>query len=69
MKADKTTRDSSLRECKARLNRILDFINNNLGKKISLKELAEVSHFSIFHMHRIFKALVGEAPNEFIKGN
>jgi AraC family transcriptional regulator len=61
------TKESSIREYKSRINKIMDFINVNLSEKITLEQLAEVSHFSIFHMHRIFKSLVGEAPNEFIK--
>jgi AraC family transcriptional regulator len=67
MKRKTLTKESSLREYKARVNKIMDFINSNLSEKITLEQLAEVSHFSIFHMHRIFKSLVGEAPNEFIK--
>jgi AraC family transcriptional regulator len=61
------TKESSLKEYKARINKILDFINGNLSEKITLEQLAEVLHFSIFHMHRIFKSLVDEVPNEFIK--
>lgn len=50
-----------------RLNKVLDFIELNYDKKISLKKLAEISCFSPFHFLRIFSAFLGETPNAFIK--
>jgi len=57
---------SSLLEYTARLNKVFEYINTNLDKKINLEKLAEISSFSQFHFHRIFLAFVNETPNNFI---
>lgn len=49
-----------------RLNVITEFINQNLDSKISLKQLAELSHFSPFHFHKITRALLNEPIGEYI---
>lgn len=51
----------------ARINRVIDHIENNLEQPLSLTELADVAHFSRFHFHRIFSALVGETLNQFVQ--
>jgi len=48
-----------------RINRVIDHVNNNLGKSISLDELASIAFFSPFHFHRIFVAVTGESVNFF----
>ena len=53
-------------EYTARINRVIDYIEANIGKELSLAELAGVAHFSPFHFHRIFSAMVGETLNGFI---
>lgn len=50
-----------------RINKVIDFIEVNLGSKLLLAELAEVAMFSKYHFHRIFKTVTGENLNEFIK--
>lgn len=50
---------------KRRINRVIDYVNNNLEKTISLEELASVAFFSPFHFHRIFLAVTGETVNYF----
>ncbi|WP_417952755.1 AraC family transcriptional regulator [Flagellimonas myxillae] len=49
-----------------KLNRVLEYIDNHLDEKIELKTLAELSHFSPFHFHRIVKALLGEPIGAYI---
>jgi AraC family transcriptional regulator len=49
-----------------RLNRVLDFIYNNLDQELTLKVLADVAGFSPFHFHRLFKSLVGETLNDYV---
>lgn len=51
----------------ARINRVLDYIDNHLDRELSLTSLAEVACFSPFHFHRIFRAMMGEPLNVFIK--
>lgn len=50
---------------RSRVNKVIDYVNNNLNKSISLEELAAVAFFSPFHFHRIFMAVTGETVNNF----
>jgi AraC family transcriptional regulator len=58
---------STQKEYARRVGAALDFIDRNLGRDISLSGLAAVAHFSPFHFHRIFSALVGESPAEYVR--
>ena len=49
-----------------RLNCIIEYIHANLDQKIDLKTLAEISHFSPFHFHRISRALLGEPIGAYV---
>ncbi|UCH14787.1 MAG: AraC family transcriptional regulator [Bacteroidales bacterium] len=55
-----------LEEYKSRINRVFDYIEQNISKRFSLDELASVSNFSKFHFHRIFHGMTGETPFQFI---
>lgn len=48
------------------LNRVIEYIHNHLDEKIEIKTLAEISHFSQFHFHRISRALLGEPIGIYI---
>jgi AraC family transcriptional regulator len=64
------SRSSSPRTAKEyarRLNLALDHIDGNLGGDLSLGKLAAVACFSPYHFHRIFSALVGEPPAEYVR--
>lgn len=56
----------SKQEYTARINRVMDFIRLNLDKTFDLNTLASVASFSPYHFHRIFTAMVGETPNNFV---
>ena len=43
-----------------RVCRAMNFISRNLERDLSLEEIADAASFSMFHFHRIFKAVVGE---------
>lgn len=58
---------STQKEYARRVGAALDFIDRNLGRDISLSGLAAIAHFSPFHFHRIFSALVGESPAEYVR--
>ena len=49
-----------------RIERVIDYIYKNLDKKISLSDVANVSHFSEFHFHRIFTGIMGETVNDYM---
>jgi AraC family transcriptional regulator len=48
-----------------RINQVIDYLDNNLDRSVSLEELAAVASFSPFHFHRIFVAMMGETLNTF----
>jgi AraC family transcriptional regulator len=50
-----------------RINRVIDYINDHLAEPLPLEELARLAHFSPFHFHRIFRAMVGEPLHAFIR--
>jgi len=45
---------------------IIEHIYNNLDKKISISELAEIVNISHYHFQRIIKSLLGEPVGNFI---
>jgi len=51
----------------ARINRVIDYIEKNIDRDLTLTTLADVANFSSFHFHRIFRALVGETLNSYIR--
>ena len=50
-----------------RVNRAIDHIVRNLAQPLMLEEVSDAAGFSSFHFHRIFKALMGETLNQFVK--
>jgi len=61
MKTDK------VRIYRKRIKNVLRYIEDNIQQDMSLTELAQISHFSDYHFHRIFKSLVGETLKEYIR--
>lgn len=50
-----------------RINRTLVYIQRHVNDEIMLDDLANVAHFSRFHFHRIFTALVGESVSAYVR--
>jgi AraC family transcriptional regulator len=59
--------EATRREYQKRINAVIEYIQNNPGRKIMLKELADIAHFSEFHFHRIFRAFTGESISAYIQ--
>ncbi len=57
---------ASLAEYRARINRVLDHIEQNMDRPLRLEELARVACFSRYHFHRVFSAMMGEPLGQFI---
>lgn len=49
-----------------RVVKAIDFVEENLGKKLSLEEVAKAAYFSPYHFHRLFKIVTKETLNEFV---
>lgn len=56
-------------EYTARINKVQDYIENNLEKEFSLEELSQIANFSAYHFHRIFHAVTGETLFQYIQRN
>ena len=67
MSRESPNREYLLAEYRSRINSVIDYIEANIGSELSLAELAGVAHFSPFHFHRIFGAMVGETLSGFIQ--
>jgi AraC family transcriptional regulator len=48
-----------------RIDRVIDYLRENLDRPVKLAQLANVACFSEFHFHRIFTAVSGETLNNF----
>lgn len=55
-----------LKEYLGRINKVIDYIEVNIGVQFKLEELASVACFSKFHFIRIFQGVTGETPFQFI---
>lgn len=49
------------------VNQAIDYVLLNLAEPLKLEVVAEAAGFSAFHFHRIFRSMVGESLNEFVK--
>lgn len=54
------------KEYKKRIDQVLQYIEANLTNTISLTEVADISHFSVYHFHRIFTGMMDETVNDYI---
>ncbi|WDE08500.1 AraC family transcriptional regulator [Thalassomonas viridans] len=45
----------------------IEFVERNLYDKFTIHEMAAASHYSSYHFSRIFKALVGDTPKQYVR--
>ena len=50
-----------------RMHRVTEHIDRHLDQFLDLESLAEVAHFSPFHFHRLFSALMGETIGAYLR--
>lgn len=62
-----SVKDSTTRDYRERVNRVIFHVERHLGEPLHLEELARVACFSPFHFHRIFAAFTGEPLAAFIR--
>ncbi len=60
-------RSATRQDYEQRILRVLLHIQQHLDEAISLRQLAEVAHFSACHFHRIFRGMVGESLKQHIR--
>jgi AraC family transcriptional regulator len=60
-------RDTTTRDYRERINRVIFHIEAHLDEPLTLENLAKVAHFSPCHFHRIFAAFTGEPLAAFIR--
>lgn len=49
------------------VNKVIEYINLHLPEVINLQHLAQIANISLFHFHRIFKAIINESPGDYIQ--
>jgi AraC family transcriptional regulator len=54
-------------EYERRLHAVVEYVDRHLDDKLDLATLAGVAHFSPFHFHRLFQALMGEPLGDYIR--
>jgi AraC family transcriptional regulator len=50
-----------------RLQRVLQFVDENLQNSIALKDLAAIANLSPFYFSRAFRKLTGSSPQRFVR--
>lgn len=62
-----TTIDKEIQaDYRNRINRVFEFIDENLESDLSLNTVSGIAFFSPFHFHRIFKFVTEETLNEYV---
>lgn len=49
------------------INKVQDYIENNLGESLTIKRLSQMANFSEYHFQRIYGYMTGESLYGFIK--
>jgi len=62
-----TTVPATALEYRRRICKAMNYIAANLDRDLPLEEVARSASFSMFHFHRIFKAVIGETVAEFTR--
>ena len=60
-------RTATVEDYKARILRVLVYIQRHLDEDTPLEDLARVAAFSPYHFHRVFRGMVGESVKEHIR--
>jgi len=66
LRISERTRSATALTYVQRVNLAIDHIVGHLGEPLRLRELARVAMLSPFHFHRVFQALIGSTPAEFV---
>ena len=50
----------------ANIEKVIDYIENNLSNKLDLDKIAEAVHYSKYHLHRLFSDTVGMTIHDYV---
>jgi AraC family transcriptional regulator len=50
-----------------RVNAVIDYIEEHIDEKLTLDLLAGIACFSEFHFHRVFKTVINESLNDYVR--
>ena len=50
----------------ANIEKVIDYIENNLSNKLDLDEISEAVHYSKYHLHRLFSDTVGMTIHDYV---
>ena len=67
LQKDMETKELNKQEYLLRINKVTDYIHNNIDQPLPLQKMAGIACFSPFHFHRVFTILTGETPTDYIK--
>lgn len=59
--------DITRKRYEAKILRVQLFIQSHLDEDLSLERLAEVAEYSACHFHRIFRGIVGESADDYVR--
>lgn len=48
------------------IEKVIDYIENNLSSKLDLEKISEVVHYSKYHLHRLFSDTVGMTIHDYV---
>ena len=48
------------------IEKVIDYIENNLSKKLDLDKISEAVHYSKYHLHRLFSDTVGMTIHDYV---
>jgi AraC family transcriptional regulator len=54
-------------EYNRRMHAVIEYIDRHLDAELDLATLSGVAHFSEFHFHRLFRALLGESLADYVR--
>ena len=67
MRISKKRRSATTTTYLERINLAIDHVVHHLEEPLRLRDLSRVAMLSPFHFQRVFQAMVGETPAEFVK--
>ena len=48
------------------IEKVIDYIENNLSNKLDLEQISEAVHYSKYHLHRLFSDTVGMTIHDYV---